>query len=120
MCIRVFHCFSLALLLLVSSSGIAHAQNTAPPIGSWHGTFNDGSGTFTLYCQANGNVMVQVSGTPAVTGRYTWEPTSRGGILTVHYQRVGFQNRLYYSITYVNERSLILSDPFFQVTLYRR
>jgi hypothetical protein len=42
-----------------------------------------------------------------------------GGILTIHYMRVGFHNKLYYSITWVNNDTIILSDPWFKVTLKR-
>jgi hypothetical protein len=43
-----------------------------------------------------------------------------GGILTLHYQRVGFRNRLYLSVTWVNPQTIILSDPYFRLTMHRR
>jgi hypothetical protein len=42
-----------------------------------------------------------------------------GGVLTVHYQSVGFNNRLYFSVTYLNPQTIIFSDPYFKITLYR-
>lgn len=110
----------IALASLGSLGSIASAQECAPPVGHWSGRFDDGSGGITLNLSGNGNAFIQVTGGPAITGRWTWAPSSRGGIVTIHYLNGGSVNRLYYSVTYVSADRILFSDPFFRIVLDRR
>jgi hypothetical protein len=106
-------------ILCVGMIGAASADEAQPPIGLWYGQFSDGSGLSVLV-GANGAGCYHPGGAEPVTGNWTWNPTSVGGILTLHYQRVGFRNRLYLSVTWVNPQTIILSDPYFRLTMHRR
>ncbi|MFO0970202.1 MAG: hypothetical protein U0793_32015 [Gemmataceae bacterium] len=108
----------LACVGLLGVQGVASAQEAPPPVGVWKGNFDDGSGGITLVV-TGGGVTVQVTGGAPVTGTWTWQATSRGGIITIHYYLAGRPNRLYYSVTYVDGRTMVFSDPWFRITLRR-
>ena len=114
-------CIGLAciglLALTVFATG-ARAQGASPPVGSWSGPL-DGGATLSITVGRDGGYYLQLPGA-AVTGNWTWSPTSVGGILTLHYRNAGFNNRLYYSITYLDANTIGFSDPYFRVTLRRR
>jgi hypothetical protein len=108
-------CFALALAL--GASETARAAKAAPPYGCWKGNFADGSGNYALTLTQNGGFGITLSGRPAVAGYFTWQATSRGGIITCHYNNAGFHNKLYYSVTYIDAKTIIWSDPYFKVKL---
>jgi hypothetical protein len=114
---------TLALVLLIGialSARPAHAAEAGPPIGQWLGRFPDG-GQLALVVQRDGTCMYHVAGFTPITGVASWRPTSPvGGILTITYHNAGFENHSYYSITWVNARTVVLSDPYFRVTLQRQ
>jgi hypothetical protein len=101
-----------------NGSGTAQAQEAAPPVGVWKGKFEDGSGGVDLVV-TGGGVSIQVTGGILITGNWTWQPTARGGIITIHYHLGGRPSRLFYSVTYGNEGTVTFSDPWFRVTLKR-
>lgn len=111
-------CF--ALLVIGSFAGSAQAADAPAPIGTWSGKFSDGSGGIVLHVGADGGFYFHVTGAQPVTGRWTWNPTGTGGIVTLHYKNAGFNNRLYYSVTYLGGKSISFSDPFFRLTMYRQ
>ena len=113
--------FGGLILLSIAAGGRSLAQTGGLPVGSWRGSFPDGS-SLTLVCQDNGDCMYAPSGAPQpVVGRGSWQQTAAGsGILTITYLNVGFVNRLYYSITWVNANTIVLSDPSFRLTMTRQ
>ena len=108
----------VALITWMGLGQIAQAQESAPPIGVWMG--KDGPLDVTLSVSGNGTAMYHVSGVQPVVGRWTWAPTSTGGIITIHYHITGSPHRLYYSITYLSADRIQLSDPFFSTVMTRR
>jgi len=106
-------------LVLCLGAVQAARADAPPPVGSWHGEFSDGSGV-SLFVGSNGVASYGVPGVQPAVGNWTWSSTSVGGILTIHYTSAGFANRLYYSITYVNPDTVILSDPYFRLTMHRQ
>lgn len=111
----------MLILAALAVEGRSLAQTGGIPLGSWRGSFPDGS-SLTLVCQSDGTCMYAPSGAPQpVVGAGTWRQTSpAGGILTITYRNVGFVNRLYYGITWVNTNTIVLSDPSFRLTMTRQ
>ena len=99
----------------------ASAQQGGPPVGTWYGKFADGSGALHFSLQANGTCLYGAAGTTPVVGTGFWRQTSPvGGIVTIRYFNAGFESFLYYSITWVDANTVILSDPGFRVTMKRQ
>ena len=108
------------LTILALVLGVARAANNGPPIGTWRSDFPDGS-SLTLVVQRSGDAMFAPSGVQPVIGTASWRATSAvGGILTIAYDNAGFRNYLYYSITWVDAKTIVLSDPGFRTTMRRR
>jgi hypothetical protein len=100
---------------------VASAQTGGAPAGSWYGRHADGSGSITFVLQRDGTCLYAPSGATPVVGRAYWKQTSpAGGIVTIRYSNGRFENNLYYSITWVNQDTVVLSDPYFRVTLKRQ
>ncbi len=113
--------FCLGLLSLTGLPATASAQTARMPVGTWKGAFADGSGSMTVVIQPNGSGMYQVAGGVTNVGTWTWQSTSPvGGIGTLHYRNAGIPSRGYYSFTWVNNNTVVLSDPWFRVTLKRQ
>jgi hypothetical protein len=107
----------LVVLGLLALAGPVRAQ---APVGAWSGAFADGSGSLSLVVTGSG-ASYKVNPGYGTVWSWSFQQTSRvGGILTIYYWQVGFRNRLYYSITWVNRNTIILSDPGFKVVLRRR
>jgi hypothetical protein len=109
----------LALVFVAGATESAPAQQAGPPLGVWNGHFQDGSGTLSVTLSGNGSFGLFITGGAPVTGTWTWSGNSTGGVLTLHYRNAGLHNRLYFSVTYLNGRTISFSDPFFRVTLNR-
>jgi hypothetical protein len=105
--------FILALVTLAAVTP-ASANEAAPPIGAWEGTFPDGSGTLTLVVRPNGDCMYHQT-----VGRCTWQPSAVGGILTITYYNAGMEAHGYYSIVYRSATELVISDPYFKLAMHR-
>jgi hypothetical protein len=74
-----------------------------------------------VYLGADRSAYVHVQGVDPVSGTWSWNPTSQvGGIVTITYSRVGFTNRLYYSITFIDQDNIVLEDPYFSINMQRR
>jgi hypothetical protein len=111
----------LALTVWAALAGHASAQQGGPPVGSWFGKHADGSGSLTFVLQANGTCLYGPSGVAPIVGRGSWKQTSPvGGIVAIRYSNGPFENNLYYSITWIDGNTIVLSDPFFRVTLRRQ
>ncbi len=96
----------------------AHAQSAAP-VGYWTGHFSNGE-PLILNLAGNGDAFLSVSGMDPVTGTWSWSPTYVGGIITITYNRVGFVNHLYYSITFITTDEILFGDQGFTITLWRQ
>ena len=107
----------LGLIAGLTLGNAVRAQNAPPPCGAWTNT--EGI-PIVLRISPNGDAHYR-AGDMAVSGRWTWSPTTTGGILTIHYVQPGTGNivRLYYSITPVDANRIVLSDPFFRVVMNR-
>lgn len=112
----------------VNAQGQAHPLGAQPvpgqqrgaPVGNWQGQFSNGA-VMVLYLGADQSAYLQIPGMDPVSGTYTWNPTSAaGGIITLTYSRVGFTNRLYYSVSWTGEDGITLSDPYFSINMRRR
>jgi hypothetical protein len=110
----------IGLLAFAAFADSARAQAASPPLGTWSGTVTGGGAPLSFTLGGGGGYLLQLPGAPPVTGVWTWNPTSVGGILTLHYRNAGFHNKLYYSITYVDANTIIFSDPYFRATLRRQ
>jgi hypothetical protein len=104
-------------MLLAILPGRSWAQTALLPVGLWQGRFDDGSGIVVLLLNSDGTFCAQVSGGTPLAGYWTWQPSSLGGIVTLHYFNAGFHNKLYYSIVWTGPDTIILSDPWFHVAL---
>ena len=110
----------VGILSLAAFAYEAQAYEAAPPVGVWQGDFHDGSGSMRVSVYGNGTMGFEVTGGTPVVGSWSWNPTATGGIITLHYYNAGFASRAYYSVTYLNDSTILFSDPYFRVTLYRR
>lgn len=108
---------TIAFTFVVFAGFAGAAQAAAPPVGSWSGAFADGSGSISLTVSGDGAVSIQVTGGVLTVGNWTWNPTTTGGIITIHHINGGRPARWYYSVTYVNERTIVFSDPWFRLTM---
>ena len=112
-------CFGVALWAAWPNA--ASAQQGGPPVGAWHGKFADGSGSLNFVLQANGTCLYGPVGTVPTVGTASWKQTSPvGGIVTLRYRNGRFENFAYYSITWVDANTIVLSDPFFRVTMKKQ
>jgi hypothetical protein len=111
--------FAAATMTVVAATPAAHAGEARPPIGTWVGTFNDGS-QLGLIVNANGNCAYGVPNGAVTVGTCSWNPSSVGGIITLTYYNAGFESHAYYSVTYLDAQTIKLSDPYFQVVMRRQ
>jgi len=112
----------IAMLFLVgvglSATSYAQSRGAPPPIGSWRGTFSDGT-TLELNLQPDGACSYQSSGWAPIVGIATWTPSAQGGILDIRYSNAGYEAHAYYSIVWVNRNAITLSDPYFKIEMRR-
>ncbi|MBY0230359.1 MAG: hypothetical protein K2W96_13830 [Gemmataceae bacterium] len=110
----------LAFLALACFAGAAHAQGPTLA-GTWSGKFSDGSGSMAVV------IISDASGAYATfdargrrllgaSGYWSLQPTSAGGVLTMHYMHV-FPAKTYFSITVLGADRLKLVDPVGKVGL---
>ena len=111
----------LGMLTWAAMPTTASAEQGGPPVGTWYGKFSDGSGALQFSLQANGTCLYGPVGTVPTVGRAFWKQTSPvGGIVTLRYFNAGFESFAYYSITWVDANTIVLSDPWFRVTMKRQ
>jgi len=94
--------------LLILFFGIAVAQGAPAPIGYW--TTDDGSETLLIEqsgtCKFAGGKLV-------ILGRCSWNPSSRGGILTIMNVYNYKPAPIYYNIVWVDRRTIrVYGDVF--------
>ena len=110
----------VGLITWIGLGQAAQAQDCPPPFGTWMG--KDGNLDVVLTISPNGDAQYG-AGPYGVAGRWTWSPSSTGGIITIHYVQPGIPRnigRLYYSLTPIGPNQLVLSDPFIRLVMNRR
>jgi len=98
----------LSLLLTLAPMGsLLRAQGAPPPVGNWKAE----AYPVTLWVNSDGSCGTDTAGT-VVTGTCSWQPTTVGGILTLHYVTPtvtqNFYNNLYFGITWVNQSRIFV------------
>jgi hypothetical protein len=97
--------YVLAVLLAV---GVAPASAQAPPpVGQWR------SHTSTAQLLVYQNGACAYFGTRPVQGNCTWNPSSRGGILTLFYPMPLEPGKIYFNIVWVNPTTISVFGELF-------
>jgi hypothetical protein len=101
----------LAAGFLAASTGIAHAE-AAAPVGLW--ATQDGSEQ--LLVSQSGCSLANGAGVPTTSGPCTWNPSSRGGILTIMSSQTRKPAPVYFNVVWVNQSAITVQGDVF----YRR
>jgi hypothetical protein len=101
------HLLFLGLLLLPL---VISAQGAAPmPYGHWATS----PPSEELYVNPNGSCAFLFQGEVRFQGTCTWNPSSRGGILTLSYPMPLEPGKIYYNVIWVNSRTItVFGDVF--------
>jgi hypothetical protein len=91
--------FAVALAVAPTPS---QAQAAPPPIGHWS-TTPPGE---DLYVYQNGMCSFLANGRVTVQGRCSWNPSSRGGILTITYPMPLEPGKVRYNIVWINRQTI--------------
>lgn len=83
------------------------AAQAPPPIGTWR------SHTSTAQLLVYQNGACAFYGYQPVQGRCTWNPSSRGGILTLYYPMPREPGKIYFSIVWVNQAIITVAGEYF-------
>jgi hypothetical protein len=94
-------CAALVASLLTFAASPARAQARAP-IGHW-ATSPPGE---DLYVNANATCSFLARGRVQVQGRCYWQPSSRGGILTITYPMPLEPGKVRYNIVWINRTTI--------------
>jgi hypothetical protein len=97
--------------LLAASTGIAHAE-AAAPVGFW--ATQDGSEQ--LLVSQSGCSLANGAGVPTTSGPCNWNPSSRGGILTIMSSQTRKPAPVYFNVVWVNQSTISVQGDVF----YRR
>jgi hypothetical protein len=105
---RLFLVIAALATILTVVPNVACAQ-APPPVGNWSTT----PPTERLVVYANGTCGFFFNGQVRVSGRCTWNPTSRGGILDITYPMPLEPGHVRYSIVWVNRTTItVFGDVF--------
>lgn len=95
-----------AAAALLGAVGAALAE-APPPVGRWV------SGTSGAVLMVAANGACGFHGAVSVSGQCTWQPSSRGGILTLFYPMPLEPGRIYYSIVWVDPDRITVEGELF-------
>lgn len=101
-----------AMGALAVSTGVAHADGAAAPVGFW--TTADGSEQ--LLVNQSGCSLANAAGVPTTSGPCKWTPSSRGGILTIVSSQTRKPAPVYFNVVWVNQSTISVEGDVF----YRR
>ncbi len=101
----------LAIGLLPVSTGIAHAE-ASPPVGFWTTI----TGSEQLLVSQSGCSLANAAGVPTTSGPCSWNPSSRGGILTIVSSQTRRPAPVYFNVVWVNQSTITVEGDVF----YRR
>lgn len=88
--------------------GAPAAAQAPPPIGHWR----SGTSASQLIVYPNG-ACAFLGGRP-VQGSCSWNPSSRGGILTLVYPMPLEPGKIYFNVVWVNQRAItVFGEPFY-------
>jgi len=96
-------CAVFLALLVASTASTALGQAAPPPIGRW-AQYAPGQEALNVY--ANGQCAFFFRGRITVSGSCTWQPSSRGGILTITYPMPLEPGHVRYNIVWVNQTTI--------------
>lgn len=102
----------LAMGALAVSTGVAHAGGAAAPVGFW-ATAN---GSEQLLVSQSGCSLANGAGVPTTSGPCSWNPSSRGGILTIMSSQTRKPAPVYFNVVWVNQSTISVEGDVF----YRR
>ncbi|QLL07590.1 hypothetical protein [Mycobacterium vicinigordonae] len=103
---------ALAVGLVTVSTGIAHASGAAAPVGFW----STGDGAEQLLVSQSGCSLANAAGIPTTSGPCSWNPSSRGGILTIMSSQTRTPAPVYFNVVWVNQSTITVEGDVF----YRR
>lgn len=100
----------LAAGMFAASTGIAHAD-AAAPVGFWVNQ----TGSEQLLVSANGCSLANAAGVPTTSGPCKWNPSSRGGILTILSSQTRTPSPVYFNVVWVNQSTItVYGDVFYR------
>jgi hypothetical protein len=94
--------------LLAASTGIAQAD-AAAPVGFW----KTRDGSEQLLVSGNGCSLANGAGVPTTSGPCKWNPSSRGGILTIMSSQVYRPAPVYFNVVWVNQSTITVQGDVF-------
>jgi hypothetical protein len=106
---RIFTLLTSAFL--IATLGSAVQAQSAPPIGFWV----TADGGEKLLVEANAQCSFAATGAATWGGGCTWQPSSRGGILSVWYSTIGGPAAVRWSVVWVNQTTITVDgDRFYR------
>ena len=104
----------MCALLVLAAIGLpmARAQSAPPPIGTWNAAGN----VNTLVVEQNGTCGFLVNGRAKWSGKCTWQPSARGGILTLTYPMPLTPGHIRWSVVYTNQTNITVDGEAFHKT----
>jgi len=107
--LRLFQCASLAVLLMAATASNSLAQGAPPPFGHWVTS----PATEELWVFQNATCSFVFKGKTTVSGRCTWDASSRGGILTIIYPMPLEPGKVRYNVVWVNRTTITVWGDVF-------
>lgn len=101
----------LAIGMFATSTGVAHAEASAP-VGFW----TTGTGSEQLLVSQSGCSLANGAGVPTTSGPCSWNPSSRGGILTILSSQTRRPAPVYFNVLWVDQSTITVEGDVF----YRR
>ena len=102
----------LVIGALAVSPGVAHADAAAAPVGFWTTQY----GSEQLLVSQSGYSLANAAGVPTTSGPCKWNPSSRGGILTIISSQTYRPAPVYFNVVWVNQSTITVEGDVF----YRR
>lgn len=94
--------------LLAAANGVAHAE-AAAPVGFW----TTGTGSEQLLVSQSGCSLANAAGVPTTSGPCSWNPTSRGGILTIMSSQTRRPAPVYFNVIWLNQSTITVEGDVF-------
>ena len=95
---------------VMATASPAQAQSAPPPVGVW----NSPSTPTSFVINADGSCGYSYQGQVVRTGSCSWNPSSRGGILTLTYAMPLEPGRASWPIQWINQRTITIAGETFR------